>query len=133
MEVLRTPESSPPEIFLKKKLIRLNKFECINIQDSEDFNSKVLQSSTPVIVDFHATWCGPCKLLGPRLETIVSEKKGKVLLAKVDIDEISELAIDYGVKSVPTVISFINGKQQDTFIGLKEDDQIQTFVDNLVQ
>ncbi|KAH9502519.1 thioredoxin 2 [Bulinus truncatus] len=109
------------------------KFEVINVQDEEDFKKRVIEASnsTPVVVDFHATWCGPCKLLGPRLESILAEE-GKVLMAKVDIDEISELAMAYGVRSVPTVIGMRNGKVLTQFIGLVDDDQIRTFVQKLV-
>lgn len=108
------------------------KFEVINIQDEDDFKKKVLESNIPVIVDFHATWCGPCKLLGPRLEKLLSEEKGKVIMAKVDIDENSDLALEYGVRSVPTVIGMKDGKVQGQFIGLIDDDRIQTFVDKLI-
>ncbi|XP_059147114.1 thioredoxin, mitochondrial-like [Physella acuta] len=110
------------------------KFEVINVQDEEDFKKRVidLSTDTPVVVDFHATWCGPCKLLGPRLESILAEGQGKVVMAKVDIDEISELAMAYGVKSVPTVVGIKNGKVLTQFIGLVDDDQIRTFVKKLV-
>ncbi|XP_013068616.1 thioredoxin, mitochondrial-like [Biomphalaria glabrata] len=109
------------------------KFEVINVQDEEDFKKRVIEASnnTPVVVDFHATWCGPCKLLGPRLESILAEE-GKVIMAKVDIDEISELAMAYGVRSVPTVIGLRKGQVCNQFIGLVDDDQIRTFVKKLV-
>ncbi|XP_041362484.1 thioredoxin, mitochondrial-like [Gigantopelta aegis] len=108
------------------------KFECINIQDDADFQKRVVQNKKPVVVDFHASWCGPCKLLGPRLEAILSKQAGKVVLAKVDIDDNMELAMQFGVQSVPTVIGMKNGKLQEMFIGLQEDDIIETFVEKLV-
>ncbi|ELU02000.1 hypothetical protein CAPTEDRAFT_152106 [Capitella teleta] len=104
----------------------------IQIQDNEDFDKKVLKNTVPVVLDFHATWCGPCKMLGPRLEKIVSDNDGKVILAKVDIDEHSEIAMEYGVQAVPTVISMKGGKVQDTFVGLKDDAALQSFVDKLI-
>lgn len=103
----------------------------INIQDHKDFQEKVIDSKIPVVVDFHATWCGPCKLLGPRLETIIAGKKGKVILAKVDIDENADIAMRYGVQAVPTVLAIKNGTGIDKFVGLQDDDQIQTFVEKL--
>ncbi|BFZ17397.1 hypothetical protein BsWGS_20436 [Bradybaena similaris] len=111
-----------------------SKFEVINVQDGEDFKKRVIEASskTPVVVDFHATWCGPCKVLGPRLEAILAEENGKVVMAKVDIDDNSELAMEYGVRSVPTVIGMKNGRIQNQFIGAIDDDQIRTFVDKLV-
>ncbi|KAK7494425.1 hypothetical protein BaRGS_00014317 [Batillaria attramentaria] len=106
--------------------------QIINIQDEEEFQKHVMDSAVPVIVDFHATWCGPCKLLGPRLETIVAGEQGKVVVAKVDIDENVELAMRYNVQSVPTVYGVKNGKIVSSFIGLKDDDEIKSFVRGLL-
>nr|XP_011448860.1 thioredoxin, mitochondrial [Crassostrea gigas] len=108
------------------------KFECFNIQDAKDFQTRVIESPVPVIVDFHATWCGPCKLLGPRLEAIISNKEGQVSLAKVDVDENVEIAMEYLVESLPTVIGFKNGRKINKFIGLQEDDAIDSFVEKLI-
>merc|ERR1711963_129203 len=102
--------------------------DIINIQDEDDFQSRVVNSEKPVVVDFHATWCGPCKLLGPRLEAIIGAEKGKVVMAKVDIDENVELAMKYNVQSVPTVYGVKNGRVVKTFIGLKDDDELKSFV-----
>ncbi|XP_059582174.1 thioredoxin, mitochondrial [Alligator mississippiensis] len=66
-----------------------------NIQDGEDFQDRVINSAKPVVIDFHAQWCGPCKILGPRLEKMVAKQQGKVLMAKVDIDDHTDLAIEY--------------------------------------
>lgn len=104
----------------------------INIQDEEDFKKNVMQNSKPVVVDFHAHWCGPCKLLGPRLESIIASKQGKVVLAKVDVDEQDELAMAYGVASIPLVLAIKNGKTVNQFIGLQDDDQLETFVEKLL-
>ncbi|XP_066489680.1 thioredoxin, mitochondrial isoform X2 [Tiliqua scincoides] len=71
-----------------------------NIQDGEDFQDRVLKSQTPVVIDFHAQWCGPCKILGPRLEKMVAKHNGKVLMAKVDIDDHTDLALEYERASI---------------------------------
>ncbi|GAB1606622.1 thioredoxin, mitochondrial-like [Argonauta hians] len=105
--------------------------ELINIQDEADFQKRVLDSTKPVIVDFHATWCGPCKLLAPRLEKVCDTYKDDVILAKVDIDDNTELAMKYNVSSVPTVIGVRNGKTIDQFIGLQPDDLIEDFIEKL--
>ncbi|XP_071549020.1 thioredoxin, mitochondrial-like [Panulirus ornatus] len=103
-----------------------------NVQDEEDFTDRVLKSTTPVVVDFHAQWCGPCKLLGPRLETIIGGKGDKVHLAKVDIDDVSDLALDYGVSAVPSVLAVKDGKIVDKFVGLQEESRIEAFVNRLI-
>lgn len=67
------------------------------MQDGSDFQDRVVNNPKPVVVDFHAQWCGPCKILGPRLEKMVAKQEGKVLMAKVDIDDHTDLAIEYEV------------------------------------
>ncbi|XP_040919413.1 LOW QUALITY PROTEIN: thioredoxin, mitochondrial [Toxotes jaculatrix] len=90
-----------------------------NVQDNEDFTERVINSELPVLVDFHAQWCGPCKILGPRLEKAVAKQKGRVAMAKVDIDDHTDLAIEYGVSAVPTVIAMRGGDVVDHFVGSK--------------
>ncbi|XP_036594229.1 thioredoxin, mitochondrial-like [Trichosurus vulpecula] len=95
-----------------------------NVQDGPDFQDRVVNSETPVVVDFHAQWCGPCKILGPRLEKMVAKQEGKVLMAKVDIDDNTDLAIEYEVSAVPTVLAIKNGDVVDKFVGIKDEDQL---------
>ena len=87
--------------------------------NDDTFISKVLEKSyeKPVIVDFWAPWCGPCRILGPAIEQAVKRFKGRVLLAKLNVDENPLTATKYGVMSIPTVIMFRNGKPIDHFIG----------------
>ncbi|XP_078496616.1 thioredoxin, mitochondrial isoform X2 [Lissotriton helveticus] len=103
-----------------------------NVQDDDDFQERVKNSATPVIVDFHAEWCGPCKMLAPRLEKLIGQQKGKVLMAKVDIDDHTDLALEYQVSAVPTVMAVKDGKVVDKFVGLKEEDQLEAFVKKLL-
>jgi len=103
--------------------------DIFKIQDENDFKDKVLNNKNVVIVDFHASWCGPCKILKPRLETIIGTKTGKGLdLAEVDVDENETIASQYQVTSVPTVFAMSGGKVIDQFIGLKDEDQLRAFV-----
>ncbi|XP_077490554.1 thioredoxin, mitochondrial-like [Amblyomma americanum] len=102
------------------------------IQDKDDFKSKVLQSKKPVVVNFRASWCGPCKMLTPRLEAAVDARGEKLDLAKVDIDEQADLAMQYEVEAVPAVIMFKDGEVTDRFLGLKDQDQIDSFLDKAV-
>ncbi|KAM9779871.1 thioredoxin, mitochondrial [Neosynchiropus ocellatus] len=103
-----------------------------NVQDHEDFTERVINSDLPVLVDFHAQWCGPCKILGPRLEKAIAKQKGRVAMAKVDIDDHTDLAIEYGVSAVPTVIAMRGGDVVDQFVGIKDDDQLDSFVSKII-
>jgi thioredoxin len=107
--------------------------DTFTIQDEDDFSSKVLESKDPVVVDFSAKWCGPCKLLTPRLDAALAATGGKVHLAIVDIDNLADLAIEQGVQAVPTVIAFKGGKMTDKFVGLIEEDKLHSFVQKLVE
>ncbi|KAH0616932.1 hypothetical protein JD844_028420, partial [Phrynosoma platyrhinos] len=103
-----------------------------NVQDGDDFQDRVLKSQKPVVIDFHAQWCGPCKILGPRLEKMVAKHQGKVLMAKVDIDDHTDLALEYEVSAVPTVLAMKNGDVVDKFVGIKDEDQLEAFLKKLV-
>ncbi|XP_073500207.1 thioredoxin, mitochondrial isoform X2 [Phyllobates terribilis] len=103
-----------------------------NVQNKDDFQDRVVGSESPVIVDFHAQWCGPCKILGTRLEKVVAKQQGKVLMAKVDIDDHTDLALEYKVSAVPTVLAMKNGIIIDQFVGIKEEDQLEAFLKKLI-
>lgn len=80
----------------------------------------------------NSSWCNPCKLLTPRLESVISENKGKVVLAKVDIDEQTDLALDYDVSSVPVLLAVKNGKVQQRLVGLQDTDKLRKFVEQMI-
>jgi thioredoxin 1 len=86
---------------------------------SENFKEEVLDSDIPVLVDFWAVWCGPCKMLTPTIDQIAKEFDGKVKVGKVNVDENQQLAAQYGIMSIPTVIIFKNGKVVEQFIGVQ--------------
>ena len=83
------------------------------------FSDEVLKSTTPVLVDFWAEWCGPCKMLAPVLDEIATEYDGKVKISKVNIDEEQALAAQYGVRAIPTLLLFRNGQVEEQVVGLK--------------
>ncbi|MGN0136401.1 thioredoxin [Anaerotignum sp.] len=84
---------------------------------SNEFRTEVLESKVPVLVDFSATWCGPCQMMGPVLEQMSAEYEGKAKIVKVDIDESMDLAQKYQIMSVPNMIFFKNGEPADAVVG----------------
>ncbi len=95
-----------------------------------DFQQSVLESSNnqPVLVDFWAEWCGPCKALGPILENIALEFDGKVAVKKINIDETPESPANFGIRSIPTIIMFKNGTVADTKIGLSSEADLKNWI-----
>lgn len=91
---------------------------------SENFEKEVLNSDVPVLVDFFATWCGPCKMMSPVVEEIAKEMQGKAKVYKVDTDEEQNLAIKYGIMSIPTFIVFKNGEPVDKAIGMRDKEEL---------
>ena len=89
----------------------------VDVTDSS-FQEVVLNSDKPVIVDFWAAWCGPCRIIGPILEQIGAEYEGKAVVAKVDVDVNQQVSMEYGIRNIPTVLIFKNGEIVDKFVGV---------------
>lgn len=88
----------------------------ITITD-DNFETEVLKSDRPVLIDFWATWCGPCRMIAPIVEELANEYEGKVKIGKLDVDENQQTSIKFGVRSIPTLLLFKDGKIKDTIIG----------------
>jgi len=103
------------------------------IVDKSNFDEQVLQSETPVMVDFWATWCVPCRMIAPIVERIAEKYVGKIKVAKLDVDSNPELAIRYQVMSIPTLLFFKNGQIVERIIGAVSEQVIVQKVENLIK
>jgi thioredoxin 1 len=100
----------------------------VHVSD-DSFESEVLKSGTPVLVDFWAEWCGPCKAIAPVLEQVAAEYQGKLQVAKVDVDSNQATAMRYGVRSIPTLMLFKNGVVEAQQVGLLSKENLKKILD----
>lgn len=91
---------------------------------SENFKEEVLNSEKPVLVDFYADWCGPCKMMAPIVEELARELDGKAKVGKINVDENSDIAVEYNVMSIPTLIIFKNVKEEKRLVGLRDKEEL---------
>jgi thioredoxin 1 len=99
---------------------------------SAEFEDEVLNSNLPVLVDFFATWCGPCKIVAPALDEISGEMEGKAKVLKIDVDQSGQIADKYNVRSVPTLMFFKNGEVKDKIIGAAQKEAIVSKLEGLL-
>lgn len=103
---------------------------CIQVNDSE-FEAKILKSNVPVLVDFWAEWCGPCRQIGPVLEEIAKEKAGRLVVAKINIDQNPGTPQKYGVRGIPTLMLFKNGELASTKVGSLPKSKLIEWIDSV--
>ena len=99
--------------------------------NQDNFKAEVLSAKTPVLVDFWATWCAPCRAIAPVLDELAQKYKGKFTVAKVNVDEVPELAAQFGVLNIPTLIFFKGGEEVDRMVGSQPKSQLEAKIQNL--
>ena len=115
------PRAAIPDLvaaLTEKDIMNESATQPVSVTD-KDFADQVLKSDTPVLVDFWAEWCGPCRVLGPVIESLSQDYEGRVKIAKVDVDSNQQVAMRYGIRSIPTVMLFDKGQIVDTIIGVR--------------
>ncbi|HNY51360.1 MAG TPA: thioredoxin [Smithella sp.] len=100
----------------------------LGVATDENFDNEVLKSDKPVLVDFWAPWCGPCKAIGPVVEEIAAQFQDKIKIMKLNVDDSQKTAVKYSVRSIPTLILFKQGQVLDTLVGLVPKNKLEDFV-----
>lgn len=105
--------------------------EVLHITD-ENFDQEILKSDIPAMVDFWAEWCGPCKMIGPIIEELAEEYKGKIKIAKMNVDQNQKTPAKFGIRSIPTLIFFKNGEVVDVIIGAQPKEILKSALEKLL-
>ena len=103
------------------------------VLNQQNFSSEVLNNKQPVLVDFYADWCGPCRMTSPIVEQIAQEYEGKVTVAKLDVDSNNQLAAQYRVMSIPTMIFFKDGKEVERMVGVRPKAEFARTLDKMME
>jgi len=100
--------------------------------NDDNFPAEVLEADVPVMVDFYATWCGPCKALTPIVEKLAGEYEGRIKVGKINIDEAPQTPVQFAVRAVPTIVFFKDGQAVNTMVGLKQERELRTQIEALL-
>lgn len=97
---------------------------------SENFKKEVLESERPVLIDFYADWCGACKMMSPVVDEIAEELSNSIKVGKINVDENQDLAMEYGIMSIPTILLIKNGEVTKTFVGVRDKEELKASLEN---
>ena len=97
---------------------------------SENYEKEVLKTEKTVLIDFYADWCGPCKMMSPIIDKIAEEMQDSITVGKINVDENADLAIEYGIMSIPTIVILKNGEIKKTFVGVTDKEEIKKSLNN---
>ncbi len=103
----------------------------LNVTDG-NFKQEVLEAKLPVLVDFWAPWCGPCKMVGPIVETLAAENEGNIIVAKLNVDDNKGIATEYGIRGIPTLAFYKGGKEVKRIVGAQSKPQLQKAIDEVI-
>lgn len=103
----------------------------LTISSEKDFKDTIQKADTPVLIDFWASWCGPCKMVAPELEAVAEEYDGKAIVGKVNVDEQQVLATQYNVMSIPTLLLFKDGKEVERIVGYRPRKDLMDAIDKV--
>ena len=104
----------------------------IKVTNQHDFDTEVLKCNLPVLVDFWAPWCGPCTQIAPILDDLADKFSGKIKIAKVNVDDHSDIAAKFGIRGIPTLILFKDGQSLETLVGVQSRDTYETVINNYI-
>lgn len=105
----------------------------LTVLNDDNFPAEVLEADVPVMVDFYATWCGPCKALTPIVEKLAGEYGDKIKVGKINIDEAPNTPVQFAVRAVPTIVFFKGGQAVNTMVGLKKETELRSQIDALLE
>ena len=101
--------------------------------NEQNFQDTVLNADKPVVLDFWAAWCGPCRIIGPVIDELAKEYEGKAVIGKVDVDQNPEISMEYGIRSIPTLLFFKDGKLVDRTVGVMSKTQLTQKIEDLLK